>query len=118
LVQSELWQQFAVKRQGILTTLGKRVQACRALGDLPDPLRDQYRALAERLEQERTLEQFLQGPASCAEELVEAEKLRRRTGEIMRRHLSEAENKVLGRIIELSGQLPVGSEMHLDRLKG
>jgi hypothetical protein len=117
LVRSELWQPFAVKRQAILSTLGKRMQTCGALGDLPDLLRDQHRALAKRFEQERSLDQFLQGPATCAEQLAETEELSRQAGEILRRHLSEAENDFLGRVIELSCRFPDASGIDLDRLK-
>jgi hypothetical protein len=118
LVRSELWQPFALKRQGICTTLGRRIQACEALGTLPELVREHYRLLGEYFEKERSLEQFLQGPASCAEQLEKADELSHRTGEILSRHLSEAENDVLGRIMELSSQVPASAGIDLDRLKG
>lgn len=117
LLESELWVPFAEKRRLYLVKLGRGVAACEALGNLPQGARDRRDNFAKIFEKEGSLQAFLDGPKSCAEQVGELEEAGSRISELLGQGLTKDEKAVFESIVGLSAELGATEEIEVDRLE-
>jgi hypothetical protein len=117
LIRSELWDPFVTIRTNSLATLDKRIHACEALKNLPPSLQESYRNIVSRCEMETSLEAFLDGPISCSEELLQLTEISRQANDILARHLTEHEQKVLSSLINVATTTRKPDDISIDLIK-
>jgi DNA helicase-2/ATP-dependent DNA helicase PcrA len=117
LVRSDLWQPFALMQAAFLGTLEKRIRACDAVGALPEALCAHFTERAGRYRVESSLEGFLDGAETCAQQVADLKEIERQAGDILSAHLTLVEKQLLDRLIDLAGQVPGEGGIDLDQLR-